>query len=164
MSTELERARGIPKVFTKTSNDELGITNTEDFADVIDIMDISLPQKGLLTISYSLEIRIPSPPENSNEFLSVFILCTLDPTSPDLVLGGVTCHPKGEPTGGIGRGVIFCTNSGLHTNSFTWVEKVQGGVHKIVMRAALSLDAPPPQTFTNPTIIKRTLVVQAFPN
>jgi len=172
MSTELERAKGSPRVFTLTSNDVIGIICTSDLDQPIDIMDITLPPKinYLLTISYYLEIEIPSPAE-SNLFETVFIQCTLDPTNTNFV-DGVDCHPTGRPVGGMTRGVSFGNNFGLNTqryrgaHSFTWVEKVNGGPHKIFMRASYdsSLVGPPPAPIINPQILKRTLVVQAFPH
>jgi hypothetical protein len=176
MSTQLETAKASPWVFTKTSGDRQGIVDTGEFFQVIDIMDVSLQKKCLLTIGYSMEIEIPSPAENSNLFKAVFILCTLDPTSANLLLGGVDCHPNGEPPLGPIRGVPFGNNFGLTTqryhgvHSYTWVEKVKAGPHKIVMRAMFAISLlgppsnPPPGTIMNPQILKRTLVVQAFPN
>lgn len=178
MSTELETAHGSPRVFTKTSNDISGIVDTGEFFDIIDTMDFGLPKKCLLTISYSMEIEIPSPAENSNLFKAAYILCTLDPTSANLLLGGVDCHPNGGVPAPFGfpRGVPFGNNFGLNTqrhhsaHSFTWVEKVNAGSHKIVMRAMFDISLvgpppnPPPGTIMNPRILKRTLVVQAFPN
>ena len=179
MSTELEQANGSPRVFAKTSNDMAGIVDTGEFFDIIDTMDIQLPpgkplkKSFLLTISYHLEIQISSPAENSNLFKAVFILCTLDPTSPDLLLGGVICHPTGG--GPFPGGVPFGNNFGLNTqryhgaHSFTWVEKVNAGPHKIVMRAMFNISLvgpppnPPPDIIMNPQILARTLVVQAFP-
>lgn len=171
MSTELESAKGSHRVFTKTSNDELWIIDTADFLDIVDTMDIKLGKNNcLLTISYYLEIEIPSPAENENQFEVFFILCTLDPTSSDLLSGGVNCHPTdGGPFPG---GVPFGNNFGLNTqryrgaHSFTWVEKVTGGSHKIVMRAKFNLFIGGPQTpsgLIGVKILKRTLVVQAFP-
>lgn len=174
MLTELERAKGSPLVFTKTSNDVSFIVDTGEFFDIIDTMDLGLPKKCLLTISYSLEIVIPSPAENSNLFKAVFILCTLDPTSPDLLIGGVNCHPTGG--GPFPGGVPFGNNFGLNTqryqgtHSYTWVEKVKAGPHKIVMRAMFNISllgpppSPPPDITLNPQILARALVVQAFPN
>jgi hypothetical protein len=173
MSTELESAKGSPWVFTKTSNDVLGIADTGEFFDIIDTMDFRLPKKCLLTIRYHLEIQISSPAENSNLFKAVFILCTLDPTDPDLLVG-VICHPTGG--GPFPGGVPFGNNFGLNTqryhgaHSFTWVEKVKAGPHKIVMRAMFNMSLlgpppnPPPDIIMNPQILARTLVVQAFPN
>ena len=80
MSTKLETANGTPWVFTKTSNDVSGFTDTSEFLDIIDTMDIQLPARKLpqksylLTISYYLEIEIPSPAENENQLETVFIL------------------------------------------------------------------------------------------
>ncbi|MEP6933087.1 MAG: hypothetical protein ABI988_03970 [Nitrospirota bacterium] len=178
MSTELEKAHGSSWVFTKTSNDLMGIVDTGEYFDIIDTMDLRLTKKSLLTISYSMEIVIPSPAENSNLFKAAFILCTLDPTSPDLLLGGVDCHPNGGIPVPFGspRGVPFGNNFGINTqpyhgtHSFTWVEKANAGPHKIVMRAMFVITllgpppSPPPGTIMNPRILKRTLVVQAVPN
>ena len=171
MSTELERAKGSPWVFTKTSNDVAQIFDTAEYFDIIDTMDFKLPKKCLLTISYSMEIEIPAPAQNGGQAL--FIICTLDPASANLLLGGVDCHPNGgvPPPAGIHRGVSFGNNFGLNTlryrgvHSFTWVEKLKTGSHKIVMRAMYNdtLGGQAPQTFTTPKILKRTLVVQAFP-
>ena len=175
MSTDLEKAKGSPWVFTKTSNDVFTIVDTGEFFDLIDVMDLTIPRKCLLTISYYLEIEIPSPAENSNLFKAVFILCTLDPTSANLLLGGVDCHPQGGGPFGSPRGVSFGNNFGLNTqryhgaSSFTWVEKVNAGPHKIVMRAMFDMSligpppTPPPAVIKNPKALKRTLLVQAFP-
>lgn len=180
MSTELELAKGSPRVFTKTSNDVSGCTDTSEFLDIIDTMDIQLPARNLpqksylLMISYYLQIEIPSPAENENQSETVFILCTLDPTSADLLTGGVDCKPSGVEGGdgtGTARGVPFGSNNGLNTgyhgaHSFTWVEKVTGGSHKIVMRAMFGfiiLGGQNPSGIQGPKINKRTLVVQAFP-
>jgi hypothetical protein len=174
MSTELERAKGSPWVFTLTSNDEIGIIGTADLDQPIDIMDIILPKKinYLLTISYCLEIEIPSPAE-SNLFETVFIQCTLDPTNTNFV-DGVDCHPTGRPVSGMTRGVSFGNNFGLNTqryrgaHSFTWVEKVNAGLRKIFMRASYDSiwngppPSSPPTTIIHPKVLKRTLVVQAF--
>jgi hypothetical protein len=178
MSTELETANGSPRVFTKTSNDVFTIVDTAEYFDIIDTMDFKLPKKCLLTISYSMEIVIPSPAENSNLFKAAFIICTLDPTSADLLLGGVDCHPNGgiPAPPGLTRGVPFGNNFGLNTqqyhgtHSFTWVEKVNAGPHKIVMRAMFVMTlvgpppSPPPTVIINPKVMKRSLVVQAIPN
>jgi hypothetical protein len=179
MSTELERAKGSPCLFTLTSNDELSIVGTADLDTPIDIVDITLPPKPakqmkyLMTISYYLEIEIPSPAE-SNLFETVFVQCTLDATNTNFV-DGVDCHPTGRPVSGMTRGVSFGNNFGLTTqryrgaHSFTWVEKVNAGPHKIFMRASWDsiLSGPPPSspptTIFNPKILKRTLVVQAVP-
>jgi hypothetical protein len=161
-------------VFTKTSNDVSFIVDTREFFDSIDTMDLRLPKKCLLTISYSLEIVIPSSAENSNLFKAIFILCTLDPTSPDLLLGGVNCHPTGG--GPFPGGVPFGNNFGLNTqrhhgaHSFTWGENVNAGLHKTFMRASYdsiwngSPPSSPPTTIIHPKVLKRALVVQAFPN
>ena len=175
MSTELERAKGSPWVFTLTSNDVIGIIGTADLDQPIDIMDITLPRRinYLLTISYYLEIEIPSPAE-SNLFETVFIQCTLDSTNWNFV-DGVDCHPTGRPVSGMTRGVSFGNNFGLNTQRyrgahfFTWVEKVNAGPHKIFMRASYDSiwngqpPSPPPTTIIHPKVLKRTLVVQAFP-
>lgn len=177
MSTELETAHGSPWVFTKTSNDESGIIDTADFFDIIDTMDIKLGRKNyLLTISYYLEIEIPSPAENEDQFEAVLILCTLDPTSADLLTGGVDCNPNGGGGTGSIRGVPFGNNLGIYTqrfntqryhgaHSFNWIEKVKGGSHMIVMRAKFDLfiGTPQPGGLKGVKIRKRTLVVQAFP-
>lgn len=177
MATELENAKGGPRVFTLTSNDVTSIIDTANLDQPIDIMDITLPTKlpkqikYLLTISYYLEIEIPSPAE-SNLFETVFIQATLDPTNA-LFVDGVDCHPTGgPPVSGMTRGVSFGNNFGLNTqryrgaHSFTWVEKVTAGKHKIFMRASyhsVLVGPPPAEEDKIPKILKRTLVVQAFP-
>ncbi|MDN5940504.1 MAG: hypothetical protein L0H94_01360 [Nitrospira sp.] len=161
MSTELESAKGSPRVFTITSNDVFGVVDTADFFDIIDTMDFTLPKKRLLTISYSAEIEIAAPAQNNNVFQGVFILCTLDPPA-ILDQGGVDCPPI--------RGVPFGNNFGLNpairyhgVHSFTWVVRVNAGPHKIVMRGTRRPDSEPPGIVIGPEIVKRTLVVQAFP-
>lgn len=180
MSTEDERAKGSPLVFTRTSTDPLTIVDTAEYFDILDVMDITLSKKSLLAISYSLEVEIPSPAENGNLFKTVFILCTLDPTPPRLDIGEVTCHP-GFPSGptvvaGSQRGIPFGNNFGLTTqryhgaHSFTWVQRATVGPHKIVMGGKYDISllgpppSPPPNVIVNPRILKRALVVQAFPN
>ena len=109
-----------------------------------------------------------------NQLETVFILCTLDPTSADLLTGGIDCKPSGVEGGdgtGTARGVPFGSNIGMNTgyhgaHSFTWVEKVRGGSHKIVMRAMFGfiiVGGQNPSGLNGPKILKRTLVVQAFP-
>ncbi len=178
MSTELERAKGSPLVFTLTSNDVVSIIDTADLDQPIDIMDITLPTKPpprrinyLLTINYSLEIEIPSPAE-SNWFETVYIQATLDATNLSFV-DGVDCHPTGnQPVGSMERGVSFGSNYGLNTqryrraHSFTLVERVNPGPHKIFMRASYWFEPVGPLPGVEnqfPKILKRTLVVQAFP-
>ncbi len=176
MSTELETAHGTPRVFTKTSTDVVGVVGTDsDFFTVIDVMDIQLPARGLppksflLTISYCGEIEIKAPAQNNNVFQGLFILCTLDPTNTSLDIGGVNCHPS-HPAGpgGLTQGVPFGNNFGLNAatsyhgvHSFTWVQRVNAGPHKLVMRACRRADSEPPGTVQGPRILKRTLVVQA---
>lgn len=179
MSTELETANGSPRVFTKTSNDVTGVVSTDsDFFTVIDIMDIQLTARRpprtsfLLTISYYAEIEIPVPAQNNNVFQGIFILCTLDPTNTTHTIGGVNCHPNGGTAiGGLTHGVPFGSNFGLNAaigyrgaHSFTWVERVNAGPHKIVMRASRVADSEPVGSFIGIRIVKRTLLVQAFPN
>ena len=176
MPTQESKAKGSPWLFSRTSNDVVSIVDTAEFFDVVDTMAITLPKKCLLTITYNLEVEIPSPAENASLYKQLFILCTLNPTSTDLLNGGIDCSPNGGAVFGEARGVPFGDNFGLTTqrhhgnHGFTWVENVNAGAHKVVMRATYRISLiggppnPPPTVITNPKILKRTLLIRATPN
>ncbi len=168
MPTEIGSAAGSVSLFTLTSNDVRAIADTGDYFDILDSLDFQLTRSSLVTITYSLEVELPSPAENAMLLKAVHILCTLDPTSASLLTGGIECPPS--------RGVPFGNNHGHDsrryrgTTSFTWVvANVAAGAHKVVMRGKFDMTAggpppsPPPSAISNPKVHKRTLVVQAVP-